>query len=176
MRSLLALGCTLLLTALATSASAQQPPKRITVLHLNDTHSHLSPFGPKDRNLDGTIGGHARLATALASERAKAPSALFVHAGDVFDGSPHFSVELGVAELRLLAVLGLDVMVQGNHELSYGPDFLARVLATVFPRGTPFPIVTTNLDVTNVPALAPFHVRPDRHGAGRGARGDHRLR
>jgi len=156
MRSMFVLGFALLLTALGTPAFAHPPPKHITILHINDTHSHLSAFGPKDRHLDGTIGGYARLATALATERAKAPSALFVHAGDIFDGSPHFTVELGVAELQLLASLGLDVMVQGNHELSYGPDFLAGVLATAFPSGMPFPIVTTNFDAANTPNLAPF--------------------
>jgi 5'-nucleotidase/UDP-sugar diphosphatase len=155
MRSLFALGCTLLLTASAVPAFAQ-PPKHITLLHINDTHSHLSPFGPKDRHLDGTLGGYARLATVLAEERAKAPSALFVHAGDIFDGTAHFTVELGVAELQLLAALGLDAMVLGNHELSYGPDVLAGALGTAFPSGSPFPIVTTNLDITNTPNLAPF--------------------
>src|SRR5262245_22893874 len=122
MRSILVFGCAVLLTASATSAFAQPRPKRITVLHLNDTHSHISPFGPKDRHLDGTIGGYAKLATVVAEERARTPSAVLVHAGDIFDGSPHFTAELGVAELELLAALGLDAMVLGNHELGYGPD------------------------------------------------------
>jgi 5'-nucleotidase len=146
----------LLWTASAPPAVAQQPPRHVTLLHINDTHSHLSPFGPKDLHLDGTLGGYARLASVLAEQRVRTPSAVFVHAGDVFDGTPHFSVELGVAELQLLASLGLDVMVQGNHELSYGPDFLTAVLTTAFPAGMPFPIVTTNFDATNTPALAPF--------------------
>jgi 5'-nucleotidase/UDP-sugar diphosphatase len=156
MRSVLACGLIVLVTALATPARAQRAPKHITILHINDTHSHLSPFGPKDRHLDGTIGGYAKLATVLAEQRARAPSALFVHAGDVFDGSAHFSAELGVAELQLLASLRLDAMVLGNHELGYGPDFLAGVLATAFPTGAPFPIVTSNLDIANTPNLAPF--------------------
>lgn len=156
MRSALAFGLIVLSTGLAMPARAQQAPKHITILHINDTHSHLSPFGTKDRYLDGTIGGYAKLASVLAEQRAKAPSALFVHAGDVFDGSAHFSVELGVAELQLLASLRLDAMVLGNHELGYGPDFLAGVLAAAFPTGAPFPIVTTNLDITNTPNLAPF--------------------
>lgn len=159
MRSIFACGIALLWTASGPPAVAQQPPRHITLLHINDTHSHLSPFGPKDRQLDGTLGGYARLATVLAEQRARTPSAVFVHAGDVFDGTPHFSVELGVAELQLLGALGLDVMVQGNHELSYGPDFLTAVLTAAFPMGPtgmPFPIVTTNFDATNTPALAPF--------------------
>lgn len=156
MRSTFVLGVILLMAASDAPAFAHPRAKHLTILHINDTHSHLSAFGPKDRHLDGTLGGYARLATVLAHERARTPSALFVHAGDLFDGSPHFTVELGVAELQLLASLGLDAMVQGNHELGYGPDFLAAVLATAFPNGAPFPIITTNFDATNTPNLAPF--------------------
>ena len=37
----------------------------VTLLHVNDTHSHLDSFGPKDRHLDGTLGGIAKAAAVI---------------------------------------------------------------------------------------------------------------
>jgi 2',3'-cyclic-nucleotide 2'-phosphodiesterase (5'-nucleotidase family) len=33
----------------------------ITLVHVNDTHSYLDAYGPKDRYVDGTLGGWPRL-------------------------------------------------------------------------------------------------------------------
>ena len=35
----------------------------ITIVHVNDTHSHIDTFGPKDFHLNGTIGGIAKAAS-----------------------------------------------------------------------------------------------------------------
>jgi len=56
----------------------------ITVLHVNDTHSHVDSFGPKDAHLDGTIGGLVRAATVIGAQKAIEPDALLLHAGDAF--------------------------------------------------------------------------------------------
>lgn len=53
----------------------------VTVLHVNDSHSHLDAVGPKDRHLDGTLGGLAKAATVIAAQKLANPSALFVHGG-----------------------------------------------------------------------------------------------
>ena len=42
----------------------------ITIVHVNDTHSHLDAFGPKDCKLNGTIGGIAKAAYVIGSIRA----------------------------------------------------------------------------------------------------------
>ena len=49
----------------------------ITLLHVNDTHSHLDAVGPKDRHLDGTLGGLAKAASVIAAQKAANPGALF---------------------------------------------------------------------------------------------------
>ena len=52
--------------AVATTLAALLPallaaqPTTITVLHVNDTHSRLDAFGPKDHWLNGTLGGLAK--------------------------------------------------------------------------------------------------------------------
>lgn len=145
----------LLLALLLAALPAAAAPTRITLLHVNDTHSHLAPWGPKDRHLDGKLGGLPRAAAIIARERAAAGGgALFVHAGNLFHGDPLFNGTLGVAELVLLQQLGLDAMVLGNHEFQFGPEFLAGVLQATWPSGAgAVPILGTNLDLGGFPAL-----------------------
>ena len=37
----------------------------LTIVHINDTHSHLTPFGPKNLQGVGTMGGIARAVTLI---------------------------------------------------------------------------------------------------------------
>ncbi|HEY6035288.1 MAG TPA: metallophosphoesterase, partial [Kofleriaceae bacterium] len=136
-----------------TVRASDAAPTEITLLHVNDTHSKLAPFGPKDLRLDGTIGGLTKAASVIAAAKAEDPSALFVHGGDFMHGDFFFNDYLGVAELQLLQSLGLDVMVLGNHEFDFGPDFLTAVLSATWPTGDNFPILSTNLDLTSYPVL-----------------------
>ena len=140
--------------ALLLASVAGAEPAEITLLHVNDTHSHLAPFGVKDKNLNGTIGGLTKAASIIAAEKAQNPSALFVHGGDLMHGDFFFNEYLGGAELQLLQSLGLDAMVLGNHEFDLGPDFLAAVLGGTWPAGGNFPILSTNLDLSGYPLLA----------------------
>jgi len=142
------------LTALLVASAAYGAPAQVTLLHVNDTHSHLAPFGSKDLRLNGTVGGLSKAASVIAAEKARDPSALFVHGGDLMHGDFFFNEYLGVAELQLLQSLGLDAMVLGNHEFDLGPDFLAAVLDATWPAGGNFPILSTNLDLSGYPVLA----------------------
>ncbi|HET9596591.1 MAG TPA: metallophosphoesterase, partial [Anaeromyxobacteraceae bacterium] len=119
-----------LVRALASAALVAAPlasrAATVTILHVNDSHSHLEAVGPRGAHFLGTRGGLAKAATVVAHERARTPDALFVHAGDVFQGDVGFNATYGVAELQLLAAprpfgLGLDAMAVGNHEFHLGP-------------------------------------------------------
>lgn len=126
----------------------------ITILHVNDTHSHLDAVGPKDRSLDGTLGGLAKAASVIATLKATEANALFVHAGDLFNGDAYFAAPLGpggspalsVPEMQLLAQLGLDVMTLGNHEFGLGTGALAAALSAGFQGGGPS-VLTANVDI-----------------------------
>lgn len=136
MRELRSLVLIVLLGVAARAAGGAE----ITILHVSDTHSHLLPWGPKDASLDGTMGGLARVATLVAAE----PDALFVHAGDLFHGDIFFNETIGVAELQLLAAMGLDAFALGNHELQYGPELLTASLSMAWPPGA-VPVLASNL-------------------------------
>ncbi len=125
----------------------------VTLVHMNDTHSHLDAYGPKDASLTGQIGGIARAATAIGTIRATEPNVLVLHAGDSFQGDPIFNAFLSVPEFEMLNQVGIDAMAVGNHEFAFGPDALAFVLSTAFPSGG-FPLLSANLDLSGYPVLA----------------------
>lgn len=125
----------------------------ITLLHVNDTHSHLDATGPKDARLDGTTGGMAKAAAVIGAERASAgPDVLLLHAGDAFHGDFFFNRYFGIPELRMMKELGFDAMTVGNHEFDLGPDLLAWSLANAYGADT-LPLLSANLDLSRKPEL-----------------------
>ena len=147
-RRWLAAGMVLVLMLVGASLFAQT----ITVLHVNDTHSHLAKWGPKDGNLDGTLGGIAKAATVIGTVKATEPNVLVLHAGDIFHGDLIFNTTFGVADLQLLKQIGFDAMAVGNHEFDYGPDALAYALGQAYGAST-LPLLSANLDTSAYPAL-----------------------
>lgn len=122
--------------------------KTITIVHVNDTHSHLDAFGPKDCHLDGTIGGIAKAAYIFGSIRAAEDNVVLLHAGDAFVGDPFFNTYIGVPELKIMSSLGFDAMAVGNHEFDLTPDGLLGSLLQATPA---FPLLSANLDMTAYP-------------------------
>jgi 5'-nucleotidase/UDP-sugar diphosphatase len=125
----------------------------LTILHVNDTHSHLLPYGPKDEFGVGTRGGIARAASIIGGVQATEDNVLFLHAGDVFIGDFMFNKYFGVGELQILAQLGCDAMTLGNHEFDLTPFVLKLALGSA---GFPIPgfdLLSANLDMSADPEL-----------------------
>ena len=156
----------LLAFALPAVALGQTP---ITIIHVNDTHSHVDSFGPRDASLEGTIGGLERAATLIGRLKATEPNPLFLHAGDAFHGDLFFNALYDVPELAVLKSLGVDAMTVGNHEFDLTPAALTGALNAVAPieKGGTFPMTSANLDFTadackawQPCALLPYWVKP----------------
>ena len=108
------------------------------ILHTNDMQSALIPHSPAvdyhPEKEDPTIGGFARLATAVGEIREnKMPEGepvLLFDAGDFLGGSAFAWLALSgyAAELVIMQKMGYDAVVIGNHEYDYGPDILAQYL------------------------------------------------
>lgn len=125
-------------------------PATLTILHLNDTHSNflsrlLSVSFPPDSVIYRLpVGSIARIATVVNSIRGEAENVLFVHAGDMVQGTLFYTLFGGEADAAVYNAMGLDVMCLGNHEFDRGSEGL-RVLLD----DAAFPIVCANLDVTS---------------------------
>ena len=127
--------------------------KRLTIIHTNDLHSRLlghSPnldYTPLKTGDDDTVGGWARIATVIRSEKEKRENPTFVlDAGDFLMGSLFHMVSRKQGfELRLMKEMGYDVTTLGNHEFDLRPIGLARILKSASKKGGMPLIVSSNL-------------------------------
>jgi 2',3'-cyclic-nucleotide 2'-phosphodiesterase (5'-nucleotidase family) len=127
----------------------------ITIVHVNDSHSHLDGTGPRDLNLNPALGGFSRAATVLFTLKATEPNPILLHAGDFCVGDFFFNKYFGVPELQMLNQIGFDAMTVGNHEFDLGPSTLEMIYTEGFSYGS-FPIVSANLDLTGYPSLGTY--------------------
>lgn len=121
---------------------------RVTLLHTNDTHSRIEPFGPGNGNLSGR-GGMARRATLVKQLRAQLGSVLLLDAGDVFQGTPYFNRYKGVLDYQLMSLVGYDAATLGNHDFDNGVEGLLHAM-----EAARFPFVNCNFDLKGAPDLA----------------------
>jgi len=120
-----------------------QTEKKITILHTNDLHSRLigyapeSAYSPLTVNDDKTIGGFARIAAIIKTEKeSNSGTTLVLDAGDFMMGTlfPSLVKKTGF-QLRLMKVMGYDAIALGNHEYDFGPEWLAGVISTSSSKG-----------------------------------------
>ncbi len=127
----------------------------LTILHTNDTHSTLFPYGPRD-----SWGGIARVSSLVKELRAERPNALVLNSGDVFVGTFEFNKYLGYPELKIMEEL-YDGICLGNHEFDLGLETLFGVLSGQIAGGPPvsLPILCANVNLEGIPLLKNF-VKP----------------
>ena len=125
--------------ASTTQARAAGAARRVTLLHMADTHAQLEThpdYLPGEQPEIQQMGGFARLKTAIDRERVTAASANFlVDSGDAVQGSGPAAWSQGEVVIDPLNALGLDAFVPGNWEVVYGPErfkeLMAKLKATV---------------------------------------------
>lgn len=129
--------------------------EQLTILHTNDTHSHLYSFGTFNQ-----YGGMARMSYLIKKLKRQNSNVLTVNAGDVFVGTFAFNKYLGYAELKIMEEL-YDVMCLGNHEFDLGVKTLTGILSGVLTGGAPveLPILCANVDFKQCHELKNF-VKP----------------
>lgn len=117
--------------------AVEEGPFTLSLLHTNDTHAYVEQF--------------PRLITAVNELRAQKENSLLLNAGDVFSGTLYFRQYLGLADLYFMNQLGFDGMTLGNHEFDKDSATLAN-----FIKQAEFPIVSSNVNMTNDPDLGPL--------------------
>ncbi|MFK7783248.1 bifunctional metallophosphatase/5'-nucleotidase [Psychroserpens sp.] len=132
--------------------SFKSSQKKITILHTNDVHSHIDPFGPDDGR-NPNKGGVARRASLIESIRKENPNTLLLDAGDIFQGTPYFNYYGGELEFKLMSMLKYDVATIGNHDFDNGINGLFAQL----PHAD-FDFVSANYDFSNT--IMDTHVKP----------------
>ncbi|WP_053216154.1 cell wall-binding repeat-containing protein [Guptibacillus hwajinpoensis] len=126
--------------AAAPSAPVEAAPGDfdLTIMHTNDTHAHLD--------------NAPRRLTAVEEIRAARANTILLDAGDVFSGTLFFNKYKGLADVQFMNMMKYDAMVPGNHEFDEGPKTFSE-----FVQQTKFPIVSSNIDYSKDPYLAPLY-------------------
>ena len=135
MRKLIAAVVTAMLVA-CSGASAQ----KLTIMHFNDTHSHLEPERAGKSAGRGGVIERAALVDSVRNAVGRRNFLLF-HAGDFNQGTSYYTTLGGMLEVGLVNALGYDVITLGNHEFDDGIEHLGRRLA-----GLKCPVVCSNYD------------------------------
>jgi 5'-nucleotidase / UDP-sugar diphosphatase len=147
-------GFILVLTACSGPSSDNQPePLNLSIIHMNDTHSHLDALTNEELYFDGVktrtdLGGAARMKTAIDTLSEDNENTLILHAGDAVQGTLYYTAFGGEADFALLNYYGIDAMTLGNHEFDKGPESVANYIAWA-----DFPIVSANIDAEAEPLL-----------------------
>lgn len=131
------------LSGISLSSFSTIETKKITILHTNDTHSHIDPF-PADHPKNANMGGAARRAAIIESIRKEEKNVLLFDAGDIFQGTPYFNYYGGELEFKLMSMMQYDLATMGNHDFDNGIDgFYAQL------PNAKFDFVSANYDFKN---------------------------
>jgi len=148
------------------AAPAPAEPLVVTILHVGDTHSKMEPTqvrlaldiaeGLKGKAVYAELGGFPNVMAAVEALRRVAPNVLFLHAGDLFQGTLYFTQFQGAADTDFWNLMKLDVATLGNHEFDKGPAIL---LANLLEKAQ-FTIVSANVDFGAEPRLQAVKMLP----------------
>ena len=125
------------------SIAASNKENKVTILHTNDTHSHIDPF-PEDHKKYPNKGGVNRRKAVVDKIRSEEEHVLLLDAGDIFQGTPYFNVYGGELEFKVMSAMKYDAATMGNHDFDAGIDGFVKQL----PHAD-FPFLCANYDFSN---------------------------
>jgi len=136
------------------TSSGAQKTLSLTIAHLNDTHGNLEPLtleiNVNGKVIDTTVGGFPAVTAKIIQLRQRTGHFLFLHAGDVFQGSLYFIKYQGMADLAFLKLMKLDAMCLGNHEFDIGPELLSKFINEA---QKDFSVLCANISAVKEPLL-----------------------
>ncbi len=112
---------------LHTDAEATEP-LQLTILHINDHHSHLDSeeiileleTAPgKREDITVAMGGFPRITAAIHEVEKKSANVLTIHSGDATTGDLYYTLSEGRADADLMNTVCFDTLTLGNHEFDH---------------------------------------------------------
>ena len=144
---LICLSILILFTSIPQKIYSERKSQSITILFTHDMHDHFYPSKVEENGEIKTVGGYARLYTAINEEREKNPNLLLVDGGDFSMGTLFQTIYASHSpQLRILGQMGYDVVTLGNHEFDFRAEGLANSLKNAKDSGEDLPqIVASNI-------------------------------
>ncbi|MHA6261289.1 bifunctional metallophosphatase/5'-nucleotidase [Sporosarcina sp. CAU 1771] len=117
----------------------------ITILFTHDLHDNYLPFEVRRGQERLTVGGYARLHSAIKEQREIDPDALLVDAGDYAMGTLFQTIYASHSPgLRLMGHMGYDATTLGNHEFDFRAEGLAASLQSAKASGDKLPYIVAS--------------------------------
>ncbi len=129
----------------ALAASLSLDAQELTIIHINDTHSHIDPQRSGDYKGRGGVIEQAAYIDEVREEEGN-NNLLLLHAGDYGQGTSYFTELDGNIEIDVMNAMKFDVSCLGNHEFDNGIEELARRLGNLKND-----VVCANYDFTGTP-------------------------
>ncbi|XP_023287861.1 apyrase [Orussus abietinus] len=125
----------------------------LSVIHLNDFHARFMQTGPSSGTCyeevkDKCLGGIARVYTASHRLMKERRNAIFLNAGDQFQGTLWYTLHRWNVTATFLNMLPHDALTLGNHEFD---DKIPGVVP--FLKMIDAPVVVANIDATDEPDM-----------------------
>ena len=145
--------CALSLAACGGSDNNGQPLD-LTILHINDHHSHLdaetTTLALKDaagasKSVTVELGGFARVTAAIEALAAGKPNVLKLHAGDALTGDLYFTQSEGQADAALMNTVCFDAFTLGNHEFDGADAGLVKFIDYLHAGACKTPVLSANV-------------------------------
>lgn len=143
LKTVFAGGMMLGLPAIAKPFFGNTKPKRLVILHTNDTHSQIEPLPDNHPRYPG-MGGYSRRAMIVSKIRAEGHPVLLFDSGDIFQGTPYYNVYGGSVEIQLMSEMGYSAATIGNHEFDKGINELSNAISQA-----DFPFISSNYDFSD---------------------------
>ena len=121
---------------------AADEEKKVDIMFVHDTHSHLNAFATVEDGETQILGGFAKIKTLINEQKEINPDTFLLDAGDFSMGTLIQVVfEEEASEIRMLGDLGMDVTTLGNHEFDYKAKGLSNMMNRAVESGDSLPFV-----------------------------------
>ncbi len=129
-------------------------PLQLTILHINDHHSHLdseaiileletAPGRREDITVD--MGGFPRITAAIHDLEKQSANPLKIHSGDATTGDLYFTLSEGRADADLMNTVCFDTMTLGNHEFDNTDAGLKKFIGFLHDGACTTPVLSANV-------------------------------
>nr|KAF7438278.1 hypothetical protein H0235_000669 [Vespula pensylvanica] len=125
----------------------------LSIIHLNDFHARFQQTNPTSGTCHvgqekDCVGGISRVYTAVNRLKKERPNAIFLNAGDHYQGTLWYNVHRWNVTATFMNMLPHDAMTIGNHE------FDNKIAGLVpFLKAVKAPVVVTNIDDREEPTI-----------------------
>lgn len=129
-------------------------PFELSILHINDHHSHLdsetvtlqlNTGANKREAIRVERGGFPRVVSAIKALRQQSSNVLTLHSGDATTGDLYYTLTEGKADAELMNLVCFDALTLGNHEFDRTDAGVKKLMELLHTGTCKTPVLSANV-------------------------------